>query len=50
MAKLSKGELTKKEIASAFKKLMETKSFENITVHDITEACGLNRLTFYYHF
>lgn len=50
MAKLSKGELTKKDIAAAFKKLMVTKSFESITVNDITETCGLNRLTFYYHF
>ena len=50
MAKLPKGKMTKIEIAHAFKKLMEVKSFESITVNDITEACDLNRLTFYYHF
>ncbi|MEA4922621.1 MAG: TetR/AcrR family transcriptional regulator C-terminal domain-containing protein [Eubacteriaceae bacterium] len=47
---MTKGDITKKQIADAFKKLMEVKSFENITVTDITEACDLNRLTFYYHF
>ena len=49
MAKLPKGKMTKIEIAHAFKKLMEVKFFESITVNDITETCGLNRLTFYYH-
>jgi probable dihydroxyacetone kinase regulator len=47
---MSKGDITKKEIASAFKKLMEEKSFDSITVTDITSASHLNRLTFYYHF
>ena len=47
---MSKGELTKKRIAASFKKLMEVKPFDSITVSDITSDCGLNRLTFYYHF
>ena len=47
---MSKGDKTKKEIAAAFKSLMEKKPFEAITVSEITDACGLNRLTFYYHF
>lgn len=47
---MAKGDITKREIANAFKKLMESKPFESITVTDITEACNLNRLTFYYHF
>ena len=50
MAKLPKGKMTKIEIAQAVKKLREVNSLESITVNDITEACGLNRLTFYYHF
>lgn len=29
---------------------MEEKSFDSITVTDITSAAGFNRLTFYYHF
>ena len=47
---MSKGDKTKKKISESFKNLMEVKNFENITVTDITDACGLNRLTFYYHF
>jgi probable dihydroxyacetone kinase regulator len=42
--------ITKKAIAQAMKDLMETHSFEKITVGDITERCGLNRQSFYYHF
>ena len=42
--------ITKKAIAAGLKELIRTKSFEKITVSDITEICGLNRQTFYYHF
>jgi len=42
--------LTKKAIARGIKELTKKKSFDKITVHDITESCGLNRQTFYYHF
>ena len=48
--KMSKGDITKREIAKAFKKLMEEKAFEHITISDIMNECGLNRLTFYHHF
>ncbi len=41
---------TKKAIADGFKAIMEKKSFEKITITDITDQCGLNRQTFYYHF
>lgn len=41
---------TKLKLAKAFKKLMETKSFEDITITEITNACGLTRVAFYYHF
>ena len=47
---MKKGELTKRNIANAFKSLMETNDFESITITDITNECDLNRLTFYYHF
>lgn len=42
--------ITKKAIASALKKLMETKPFEKITVKDIVTECQINRGTFYYYF
>lgn len=42
--------ITKKAIAAGIKELTRKKSFEKITVSDITEICGLNRQTFYYHF
>ena len=47
---MGKVDITKKEIATAFKNLMEKKSFDSITVSEIMSVCGLNRLTFYYHF
>lgn len=41
---------TDRKIAKALKKVMLTKPFEKVTITDITEECGLNRLTFYYHY
>ena len=38
---------TKRAIRTAFSKLLSEKSFESITVHDITELAGVNRKTFY---
>lgn len=42
--------ITKKAIASGIKELTKRKSFDKIMVSDITDVCGLNRQTFYYHF
>lgn len=42
--------ITKQAMAIALKKLCETKSFDKISISDITEYCGLNRQSFYYHF
>lgn len=47
---MNKGEITKVKIAEAFKALMDIKPFEQITVTEIAENCGLTRLAFYYHF
>lgn len=47
---MSGANITKKAIAKGFKELMEHKTFDKITVSDITQHCGLNRQTFYYHF
>lgn len=47
---MSESNITKRAIADGFKGLMAKKPFEKITIADITNACGLNRQTFYYHF
>jgi len=43
-------DLTKKALAASLKKLLLKKSLSDITVSDITDDCGVNRQTFYYHF
>lgn len=48
--KLSKSDLTERVMADSLKRLTTEKNFDKITVADITEACGLNRQTFYYHY
>lgn len=47
---MSDSMITKHAIAQALKSLISTKTFEKISISDITQACGLNRQTFYYHF
>lgn len=42
--------ITKKALAASLKKLLLEKPLDKVTVTDITEDCGLNRMTFYYHF
>ena len=42
--------LTKKAVLVAFGELIEEKPFNKITITDLTKKCGLNRMTFYYHF
>lgn len=42
--------VTKRIIAATMKELMETRSFDKISVSDIVKACDLNRNSFYYHF
>ena len=42
--------LTKKALVEAFGRLLAKKPFSKITVSDITEECGVSRMTFYYHF
>lgn len=41
---------TKEAMANALKDLVIKKSFEKISISDITKACGLGRQSFYYHF
>lgn len=42
--------LTERALAASLKKLLEKKTLDKITVKDITDDCGVNRQTFYYHF
>lgn len=37
-------------MAASLKKLLKQKPIDKITVTDITDDCGINRHTFYYHF
>ena len=41
---------TKQELKEALKRVLRKKSIFKITIKDITEECGVNRMTFYYHF
>ena len=41
---------TKRALEASFKKLLLEKPLNKITINDITEDCGVNRMTFYYHF
>jgi len=41
---------TKQAIVAAFKELMKEKSFDKISISDITSRSYFNRQTFYYHF
>lgn len=42
--------LTKKAIRDAFLTLLDEHPLSKITVKDITDACGMTRNTFYYHY
>ncbi|MBS5047835.1 MAG: TetR family transcriptional regulator [Firmicutes bacterium] len=41
---------TKYALAVALKELMAQKPIDKITIHDLTERCGIRRQNFYYHF
>ena len=41
---------TKQALAAVLKELMAQKPVNKITIHDITERCGIRRQNFYYHF
>lgn len=47
---MSKSDLTERVLADSLKNLTMENNFDKITVADITDSCGLNRQTFYYHF
>ena len=41
---------TKRALEASLKNLLLQKPLEKITINDIAEDCGINRMTFYYHF
>lgn len=47
---MSTSGFTKYMIAQGMKTLLETKSFEDISVGDLARECRISRNTFYYHF
>ena len=43
-------QFTKYALENSLKKLLLQKPLNKVTINDITEDCGINRMTFYYHF
>ena len=43
-------QITKRALEQSLKRLLLKKPLNKITVSDITEDCGISRMTFYYHF
>ena len=43
-------QITKRALEASLKKLLKSKPLDKITISDITNDCGINRMTFYYHF
>lgn len=43
-------QVTKRALAQSLKNMLLKKPLNKITINDIAEDCGINRMTFYYHF
>lgn len=43
-------QMTKRALADSLKNILLTKPITRVTINDITENCGVSRMTFYYHF
>ena len=43
-------QVTKRALEQSLKNLLLKKPLTKITIGDIAEDCGINRMTFYYHF
>ena len=43
-------QITKRALEQSLKNLLMKKPLTKITISDIAEDCGINRMTFYYHF
>lgn len=43
-------QLTKRALEASLKNVLRQKPLNKITINDLAEDCGINRMTFYYHF
>ena len=43
-------QVTKRVLEQSLKNLLLKKPLTKITINDIAKDCGINRMTFYYHF
>ena len=43
-------QITRRALAASLKNMLLKKPLNKITINDIAEDCGINRMTFYYHF
>lgn len=43
-------QITKRALGASLKNMLLQKPLNKITINDITEDCGISRMTFYYHF
>ncbi|MDU4891187.1 MAG: TetR/AcrR family transcriptional regulator C-terminal domain-containing protein [Clostridium sp.] len=43
-------QVTKRALEASLKNMLFKKPLDKITINDITDDCGMNRMTFYYHF
>ena len=48
--KAAVSQVTKRALEQSLKNLLLKKPLTKITINDIAEDCGINRMTFYYHF
>ena len=48
--KIPVAQTTKRALEASLRKLLLQKPLNKVTINDITEDCGVNRMTFYYHF
>ncbi len=42
--------MTKQALEASLKNMMMKKPLDKITIHDLTDDCGISRMAFYYHF
>ena len=42
-------QITKRALEQSLKRLLLQKPLNKITISDITDDCGISRMTFYYH-
>ena len=47
---IAMSQVTKRALEQSLKNLLLKKPLTKITINDIAEDCGINRMTFYYHF